>query len=113
MSESIVKVPIERVESVILLIRGEKTLTMVPADEDIPPHLIPHVQLKDLRQRGRTEIVVVRLTKDEHKKFEDNIPERGRWTPPVPPVKAGIDGLFEIRADVRTLRRIFEVEPRK
>jgi type II secretory pathway component GspD/PulD (secretin) len=42
-----------------LLIRGERTLTLVPADEKIDPGLVPRIRPDELSLRGRTEIVSV------------------------------------------------------
>jgi hypothetical protein len=45
-----------------LLIRGDRTITLVPADERIDPSLVPRVTLIDLETRGKTELVSVALT---------------------------------------------------
>ncbi len=45
-----------------LLIRGEKSFTVVPADEKVDPKLAPVVELNDLAKRGRTEYVAIRIT---------------------------------------------------
>jgi hypothetical protein len=45
-----------------LLIRGERTITLVPADQRIDPALAPPVNLIDLGTRGKTEFVSVTLT---------------------------------------------------
>jgi type II secretory pathway component GspD/PulD (secretin) len=44
-----------------LLVRGEKSLALVAADEKIDPVLVPRVTLDDLAKRGRTELVSVVL----------------------------------------------------
>jgi hypothetical protein len=49
------------IEHRLILVRGEKTLTMFSADEMIP---IPRVRLKDLPGRGRTEVVMIVVTMD-------------------------------------------------
>ncbi len=40
-----------------LLIRGDKSLRIVPADERIDPAIIPQVDVGDLEKRGRSELV--------------------------------------------------------
>src|SRR5262249_3291874 len=42
-----------------LLIRGEKTITLVPSDEKIDPSLVPRVEAQELGRFGRTELVSV------------------------------------------------------
>lgn len=44
-----------------LLIRGEKSFVVVPADEKIDPALVPKVKVEDLKDRGDTELVQVVL----------------------------------------------------
>ncbi len=45
-----------------LLIRGEKSFRIHPADERVDPSLVPQVEIADLAKRGRTELVRIRLT---------------------------------------------------
>jgi type II secretory pathway component GspD/PulD (secretin) len=47
------------IQKQFLLIRGERSIKLVPADERIDPALVPRVEEKDLSQRGRTELVSV------------------------------------------------------
>jgi type II secretory pathway component GspD/PulD (secretin) len=42
-----------------ILIRGERSFTIVPADERIDPAMLPRVRPEDLDQRGNTELVSV------------------------------------------------------
>src|SRR5262249_34304525 len=42
-----------------LLIRGEKSFTLVPADEKIDPALVPRVTVEELARYGLTELVQV------------------------------------------------------
>jgi hypothetical protein len=42
-----------------ILIRGERSLLIVPNDEKIDPGLLPRVQPEDLDKRGQTELVSV------------------------------------------------------
>jgi hypothetical protein len=46
----------------LTLLRGETTLTLVSAVEELPGHLIPRVALSELNDRGRTEIVELVVT---------------------------------------------------
>lgn len=43
------------------LIRRANSFLLVPADEKIDPVLLPRIEVKDLEQRGNTEIVIVEL----------------------------------------------------
>jgi hypothetical protein len=40
-----------------LLVRGEKSFRVLPADKKIDPMLVPRVSLDELPDRGRTELV--------------------------------------------------------
>jgi hypothetical protein len=42
-----------------LLIRKDKSLHLILADEKIDPGLVPHIELSDLPKRGRTEVVSI------------------------------------------------------
>ncbi len=42
-----------------ILLRREATLTIIPADEDIPPILIPIIHKDDLKNRAKTEVVEI------------------------------------------------------
>jgi type II secretory pathway component GspD/PulD (secretin) len=44
-----------------LLLRGEHSFRLVPADEKIDPGLVPRVRAEELGQRGRTELVTLVL----------------------------------------------------
>jgi type II secretory pathway component GspD/PulD (secretin) len=48
-------------EQKLLLVRGPKAFTLVPADRKIRPGLVPRVRLEDLGRRGKTEVVSVVL----------------------------------------------------
>jgi RNA polymerase sigma factor (sigma-70 family) len=43
----------------LIMIRGQRTFTIVSADEKVPQDLIPHLELSELNNRGNTEIVEV------------------------------------------------------
>jgi type II secretory pathway component GspD/PulD (secretin) len=45
-----------------LLVRGERTIVLVPSDEKIDPALVPRIELADLDKRGKTELVSVTLS---------------------------------------------------
>ncbi len=40
-----------------ILIRREHSFTLVPASEAIDPAIVPHISLRDLEKKGRTEVV--------------------------------------------------------
>jgi type II secretion system protein D len=42
-----------------ILVRGEQSFTLHPADQKVPPELIPHIGIDQLPKRGRTEMVQV------------------------------------------------------
>ena len=48
-------------EAKLTLLRGPTTLTLFPADEEIPAHLVPRVEITELKTRGQTEIVEIVL----------------------------------------------------
>src|SRR5262249_19560646 len=39
------------------LLRSDVSMSLVPADEDPPPSLVPRITIEELKRRGRTEIV--------------------------------------------------------
>ena len=90
----------------LTLLRGETTLTMVAADEELPGDLIPRVALSELKDRGRTEIVEVVVTL----KGLDNMKDLGREVKRLLGIFGNVVPLgnnqFLLRADVATLRRI-------
>jgi type II secretory pathway component GspD/PulD (secretin) len=45
-----------------LLVRGERTIVLVPSDERINPALVPRIELADLDKRGKTELVSVTVS---------------------------------------------------
>jgi hypothetical protein len=44
-----------------LLLRGERSFRLIPADEKVDPSLVPRVSLEDLDKRGNTELVSVKM----------------------------------------------------
>jgi hypothetical protein len=53
-----------------LLMRGEQSIVLVPADEPIEPSLVPRVGLNELSKRGRTELVSVVMPLDNVKALD-------------------------------------------
>jgi mRNA-degrading endonuclease HigB of HigAB toxin-antitoxin module len=43
----------------LIMIRGQRTFTIVSTDERVPQDLIPHIELSELNHRGNTELVEV------------------------------------------------------
>jgi hypothetical protein len=92
----------------LTLLRGDTALTMVPADQEIPRHLIPRVNLHELRERGRTEIVEVVVKLPAGFDAEEFAPQANRLLGPFGAViTLGNDQLI-LSADVATLRRVVE-----
>jgi len=83
-----------------ILLRGETTLTVWPADEDVPAHLIRRVQLKDLPRLAQTEIVEAVVKRDP-----DFVPNLARRARPVNPGIALGNNRFIVQTDVVWLRR--------
>jgi hypothetical protein len=87
------------------LLRSDTTLTMIPADEPIPPGLVPRVTLDELPRRSRTEIVEIVL-----KLKDDRARSEMRSGFDVPMTSLG-DGRYLVRSDVKSLRRFLDTLP--
>lgn len=89
-----------------VLIRSDISITMVPADEDIPPPLVPRINYEDLPQRGRTEIIEVYIDLKSGLNAEEVGPELKRLLGnfgKVSPVMS-LNKLI-VQSDVSSLRR--------
>ncbi|HZZ81256.1 MAG TPA: secretin N-terminal domain-containing protein, partial [Gemmataceae bacterium] len=93
-----------------ILLRRETTMMLFPADEPIPPYLIPRVTVEDLPQRGKTEVVecIIKLKGDLN--AEEFAPHAKRLlgdfakVTPVPDTNSLI-----CQADVFSLRRFLPI----
>jgi general secretion pathway protein D len=88
------------------LLRSDVSISLVPADEDIPSSLIPRITIEELKGRGRTEIVELLIplkgslvAEEFAPSFKRLLGDFGRVTP-IPDTNSLI-----VRADVAALRR--------
>ena len=88
------------------LVRGEASLTLVSITvEPIPRDLIPRVNLSDLKDRGRTEIVEIVIKLQAGRSSDELSVSGGKFWPAPPDHLIPLNnGRFLVRANVATLR---------
>jgi serine/threonine protein kinase len=91
-----------------LLIRREGgSFTVVPADEKLDPTLVPRVRIEDLKDRGRTEIVMIVLPL-KAPTAKDLVPTAKKLLGPFGEVTALTDDRLLLQDTAGNLRRLVE-----